>query len=209
MSFSSVGRTLAVIFFALFSLLMVTAIAVVDLNIAMSAKPSEIPEHVTTRYAIVAGLCIVGVFWGMWSKWTVLRRIDKSNSLSLYRRCTSALMAGILVGGLVIATTSSSVAFLTGFLLSVQGVPASTVENAAWIVVLTLVIPILAAYIAAHRYISHSTQEFNNMKAEKIGNSAISRRDMIHATTAVVIFSIAVLVSRIKGGSQAKLTIDD
>ena len=125
--------------------------------------------------------------------------------MSFYRRSTSALTAGILVGGLVIATTSSSVAFLTGFLISVQGVPAATVENVAWIVVLTLIILFLAAYIAARRYISDSPHECLSAEAEETGSPAVPRRNMSHVIAAMGVVAIVVLVSGRKGDSTAKL----
>ena len=116
MSFSTAARTMALVFYTPFVLTIAVALAALDLAIATSQELFEVPELVTARYTIIAGFCVVGASWGIWARWTVLRRTDRSDSLSFYRRSASALTAGILVGGLVIATTSSSVAFLTGFL---------------------------------------------------------------------------------------------
>ena len=66
MSFSSVVRILAVIFFPLASLTMATALAALDLAIATSQELSEVPDLVTARYTIIAGFCVVGVSWGVY-----------------------------------------------------------------------------------------------------------------------------------------------
>lgn len=204
MSFSMAARVLAAIFFTPISLVLIMAVVALDFAIATSAIPSEIPDLVMVRYLFVAGFCVVGMIWGMSARWAVLKRIDRNKGVSLHRRCSSAFMAGILVGGLVIATTSTSVAFLTGFLLSVQNLPTAEVENAAWIVVLTLVIPILAAYIAARKYISESTDERENGQIKGTGKPIDSRRNKIQVIAAAVILVFAIAVSQLRGEGRAK-----
>ncbi len=206
MSFSTAARVLAPIFFTPISLLLITVVAVLDFAIATSATPSEIQDLVLVRYLFVAGFCVIGVIWGMSARWAALKRIYGNKDVPFYRRCTSAFMAGILVGGLVIATTSTSVAFLTGFLLSVQNLPTASVENAGWIVVSTLVIPILAAYIAARKYIGEPTYERENGHIEDTGKLIDSRRNKIHVIAAAIILVFAILVSQLRGDGQAKFS---